>query len=118
MGKKKKKRIQTDGIMFSTDPDFDFDSVNGDEDEFESLKPSDQHLVIRKDKKHRKGKLVILIEGFEGSEIEMKLLAKELKGHCGTGGSAKDGEILIQGDFLQKINDYLIRSGYNVKKIG
>lgn len=115
MGKKKKKRIDTDGLIYSTDPDFDFD----DEDtEQASLEPSEQYLVVRRDKKQRKGKVVTLIEGFEGPEDDLKSLAKELKNFCGSGGSAKNGEILIQGDFTDKIHNKLSNSGYNVKKIG
>jgi translation initiation factor 1 len=115
MGKKNKKRVSTDGFIYSTDPDFEFD----DESETEEIvNPEDQFLVIRKDKKQRKGKVVTLIEGFEGPEDELKTLAKELKSFCGSGGSAKNREILIQGDFLDKIYQKLANSGYNVKKIG
>jgi translation initiation factor 1 len=115
MSKKKKKRISTDGMVYSTDPDFEFENnvVN-----VEDVAPENQRLTLRKDKKQRKGKVVTLIEGFEGSETELKALAKDLKTYCGSGGSAKYGEILIQGDFLDKINKQLLELGYNVKKLG
>lgn len=115
MGKKKKKRISTDGMVYSTDPDFDFE----EEEEFEEdLDPNEQHLVVRRDKKQRKGKVVTLVQGFEGSSDSLKQLAQSLKTHCGTGGSAKDGEIIIQGNLVDKVYSYLLLSGYNVKKIG
>lgn len=115
MGKKKKKRISTDGFIYSTDPDFEFES---EEEEAELLDPEDQYLEVRRDRKQRKGKVVTLVEGFEGPEDAIKALAKELKSHCGTGGSAKDGEIIVQGDFVDKVAQKLQSSGYNVKKIG
>lgn len=115
MGKKKKKKIATNGMVYSTDPDFDYDN---DEDSQESLAAEDQYLVVKKDKKQRRGKIVTLVLDYEGPEDDLKNLAKELKSLCGTGGSAKDGEIIIQGDFLEKIYQHLTRSGYNVKKIG
>jgi translation initiation factor 1 len=114
MAKNKKRRIDTDGMVYSTDPDFEFGNEISDDTD---LSPEEQSIVLRKDKKNRKGKLVTLVQGFRGSNEKLKELARELKSVCGTGGSAKDGEIVIQGDFIDKINAHLIRSGYNVKKL-
>jgi translation initiation factor 1 len=115
MGKKKKKRIATDGMVYSTDPEFAFETEGENE---EKIDIDSQLLTLRRDRKQRKGKVVTLIEGFVGPEDDLKDLAKELKTHCGSGGSAKHGEILIQGDFLDKISEKLKNSGYKVKKIG
>ena len=112
----KKNKNSTGGIVFSTNPDFVFEP---DIDEVEeTLPPSKQHLKIMLDKKQRKGKTVTLISGFVGSEDALKELEKKLKVLCGSGGSSKDNEVLIQGDFKDKIFDFLIKNGYNVKKAG
>ncbi len=99
-------------IVYSTNPDYHFDD---EEQESLSLPPSQQKLYISLDKKQRKGKKVTLITGFEGNENDLKSLGKILKSSCGVGGSTKDGEILIQGDFREKIKTLLVKEGYNVK---
>ena len=81
-------------------------------------KAEKQHLTLRLDTKHRKGKGVTLITGFIGSAEDLKSLGKTLKSLCGTGGTVKDGEILIQGDHRKKIMDYLTVQGYNTKQSG
>lgn len=110
MAKKKKN------IVYSTNPDFQFDY---DEDTVEDTIPNNQQtLRVLLDKKQRKGKVVTLIEGFKGSSEDLKELGKTLKSKCGGGGSAKDGEILIQGDHRDKIMDLLKADGYKVKRVG
>jgi translation initiation factor 1 len=106
----RKKRL---GIVYSTNPDFIFQTNQAEEQE--SLKPSLQTLRIQSSTKHRKGKTVTLITGFIGNEEELKSLEKELKTRCATGGSSKDNEIIIQGDFRKKAEQILIFMGYNVK---
>jgi len=112
----KKKTISTDGIVYSTNPDFEFN--HDDESKTESLKPKQQDLRVMLDKKNRGGKMVTLITGFKGSENEMNELARKLKSKCGVGGTAKDGEIIIQGDFRDKILQLLIADGFKAKKAG
>jgi translation initiation factor 1 len=108
----KKKKF----IVYSTNPDFQF---NSDEDEAtETLSPSEQLLYVSIDRKQRGGKEVTLVEGFVGSDDDLKDLAKLLKSKCGVGGSAKDGEIIVQGNFKDKVHDLLVDEGYKVKKKG
>ncbi|MEX1191338.1 MAG: translation initiation factor [Brumimicrobium sp.] len=113
MAKKKKKRVD---VVYSTNPDFNFD-YDGDE-ENETLPNEEQLLYVSIDRKKRKGKDVTLIEGFVGSDEDMKSLAKQLKSSCGVGGSAKDGEILIQGNHRDKIIEILNKEGYKTKRKG
>jgi len=114
MNKKNKK--DRNGFVFSTDPDFNFQ-----EDEIiepETLTPQQQKLKVRLETKHRGGKAVTLIEGFFGKEEDLQTLGKALKNFCGTGGSVKDGEIIIQGDQREKILQWLIKNDYkNSRKI-
>jgi len=111
--KNKNKRI---GIVFSTDPDFDY-SYDDELDETEEIDPSEQRLRISLDRKKRKGKEVTLITGFVGPEDSLKELAKFLKTKCGVGGSAKDGEILVQGDHRNKVNQLLKDKGYTKSRL-
>ena len=106
------KSNKNNRIVYSTDPDF---VSENEEEEVPVVPPEKQTLRILLDKKQRKGKKVTLITGFQGPEDALKELAKELKTHCGAGGSAKDSEILIQGDFRSKIRDVLEKKGYKVK---
>jgi len=110
MAKKKKN------IVYSTNPDYNYEY--DDESVEETLAPNQQTLRVLLDKKQRKGKVVTLIEGFVGSADDLKELGKMLKSKCGGGGSAKDGEILIQGDHRDKIMDLLKSKGYKVKRVG
>ena len=98
--------------VFSTNPDFKLDS---DEDEIETLANEKQQLIVSIDKKQRKGKTVTLIENFIGKTEDLETLAKMLKTKCGVGGSAKDGKIVIQGDFKLKVKELLEKDGYKVK---
>ncbi|HQV78662.1 MAG TPA: translation initiation factor [Chitinophagales bacterium] len=98
--------------VYSTNPDFKFEK---DEDQMETLLNHQQTLIVSIDKKQRKGKTVTLIEGFMGKVSDLEALAKSLKTKCGVGGSAKDGEIVIQGDFKLKIKEILEKEKYKVK---
>lgn len=112
----KKNKQTNSGFVFSTNPDFSF------EDEFqtdeETLSPNQQKLYVSIDKKQRAGKEVTLIEGFVGNEEDLKELGKMLKSKCGVGGSVKDGEILIQGNFSDKVIELLQKAGYQTKRKG
>jgi translation initiation factor 1 len=103
------------GFVFSTNSNFE---LNSDDNTIETLQPNQQKLEAYLDRKNRGGKTATLIKGFQGSEEDLKTLAKNLKTLCGVGGSAKEGEIIIQGDFRVKIMDYLTQKGYKVKRIG
>ena len=113
MGKKKKKRVD---IVYSTNPDFEYDQDL--EQEEETLPNEDQLLYVSIDRKKRKGKEVTLIEGFVGTEDDLKDLGKMLKSSCGVGGTVKDGEVLIQGSFRDKVIELLDKKGYKTKRKG
>ncbi len=108
-----KKRL---GMVYSTNPDYAFETDGKEEQE--TAKPGQQQLYVKLDRKNRKGKSVTLIEGFVGTENDLKELGKELKSKCGVGGSAKDGLILLQGDFRDRVLTLLKEKGFNVKKSG
>lgn len=116
MSKKGNDWKKRDGVVYSTSDSFEYNL--GDEDAHESLSASQQKLKILLDKKSRAGKQVTLVEGFVGSEDDLKELGKLLKNKCGVGGSAKDGEILIQGDHRDKVLQVLLAAGYGAKKSG
>lgn len=103
------------GILYSTNPDFQYDKE--EEIEEETLTPQKQALRISLDKRNRGGKTVTLITGFRGTSDDLTALGKMLKVKCGTGGSAKDGEIIIQGDVRSKVLDILQREGYAKSRI-
>jgi len=113
MAKDWKERL---GTVYSTNPDFEYDYEH--EEEQETLKPEQQNLKISLDKKGRKGKAVTLISGFIGSVNDLKELGKIIKTKYAVGGSVKNSEILIQGDFRDRIMDLLTKTGYKVKKAG
>lgn len=101
------------GVVYSTKPDFHYDT-GGDSDE-ETLPNEKQTLRITLDKRNRSGKTVTLVTGFRGKADDLAVLGKSLKVKCGAGGTAKDGEIIIQGDFCQKVTELLARDGYKIR---
>ncbi len=113
MDKDWKERL---GVVYSTNPDYQYQKE--EKEEAVTLPPNQQQLIISLDKRNRKGKAVTLISGFTGKEEDLKDLGKELKMRCGSGGSVKDNEILIQGDFREKLQKYLSDAGYKVKRSG
>jgi translation initiation factor 1 len=110
----KKKYIS--GVVYSTNPDFQY--VHDHVSDSDTLPPQQQELRIFLEKKHRGGKTACIIKGFIGKQYDMEELAKSLKVQCGTGGSVKEGEIIIQGDHREKILQLLIAKGYKAKKAG
>jgi translation initiation factor 1 len=110
---KPKDRIN---IVYSTNPNFSYQTEP--DEEAETLPPAQQQLKIMLDKKARAGKQVTLISGFVGKSDDLESLGKALKNLCGSGGSAKPGEILIQGDHRDKILNHLVSKGYKAKKAG
>ena len=115
MAKKISSLEDLGGFVFSTNKDFEF---HDEQEEEETLAPGKQQLEAHLDKKNRGGKTATIIKGFAGNEDDLKALAKQLKTLCGVGGAAKDGEIIIQGNFRDKIMDFLVKEGYKVKRVG
>ena len=106
----KKKLYNRSGIVYSTAPDF---QPQNDEEPQNFSSPNQQVLTVFLDKKHRGGKVVSIIKGFAMKEDEIEIVAKKLKAFCGSGGSAKDNEIIIQGDHREKILQWLLKNGYS-----
>lgn len=101
------------GVVFSTNANFEY--THDEKPEEDTLPPQQQTLHVMLDKKQRNGKKVTLVSGFVGREDDLKELGKKLKSSCGVGGSSKDGEVLIQGDFRDKVAQILTDCGYKVK---
>lgn len=101
------------GIVYSTDPDF---KLPEETEAVETQAPALQKIKVRLETKHRGGKAVTLLDGFVGTEEDAQDLGKKLKTFCGTGGSVKDGEILVQGDHRDKVLAWLLKMGYKLSK--
>lgn len=108
------KKKNSGGLVYSTNPDFKL--PNEDEEITETLDKDRQRLRVITDSKHRAGKIVTLVTGFVGNETDLQDLGKQLKTKCGTGGSIKDGEIIIQGNYKEKIIQWLKEWGYSGTK--
>lgn len=102
------------GVVYSTNPDFKYEQESVTEEE--TLAPEKQKLTVSIDRRCRAGKQVTLVSGFVGSESDLKELGKTLKVKCGVGGTAKDGEITIQGDLRDKVTELLCAMGYRAKR--
>ena len=106
-----KKRL---GVVFSTNPDFSYEEETVEEPQ--TLEPSKQNLIVSIDRKGRAGKQVTLVTGFVGTSDDLADLGRVLKVRCGVGGSSKDGEITIQGDFRDRVVALLKDMGYKAKR--
>lgn len=117
MGKSDQNWKDRLGVVFSTDPNYAYS--HGEDEQAETLPPAQQQIRLVLDKKQRKGKAVTLVTGFVGSNDDLKALGKLLKTKCGVGGTVKDGEVLIQGDFRDKLLQIMLAEGYKqTKKAG
>jgi translation initiation factor 1 len=117
MSKKKKLSSLEDlgGLVYSTNPEENLEEEDATE---KTIAPNQQKLEAHLEKKGRGGKAAIIIKGFVGSEEDLKDLGKSLKSHCATGGSVKNGEIIIQGKMREKAMQFLKNKGYSVKRVG
>lgn len=119
MSKKSKRKSDEDGMVYSTNPGATFGDLfadlRGDDD---AQNPSEITLEVHISKKGRAGKVATLVIGHPGEDAELKELAKELRNHCGVGGSVKDGEILLQGEVRARTMEFLEKKGYRTKRVG
>ena len=107
-----KKNKSGSAFVYSTDPNF---QLNEDGEELVTLSPAEQRLKVMLETKHRAGKTVTVVLGFIGKNGDLEELGKKLRNHCGTGGSAKDGEIILQGDQREKATSWLRKNNYGIK---
>lgn len=113
----KKSKADRNGLVYSTDPAFRFE--DDATESTQTLPPAQQKLRVWLETKHRGGKAATVVKGFAGTDNDLEELGRKLKGFCGTGGSVKDGEIIIQGDQREKVLQWLLNAGYtNAKKAG
>lgn len=108
------KKHNAVGVVYSTNPDFQYQY--DDVQEEETLAPQSQKLRVRIERNHRGGKTVTVVTGFVGTDADMQDLGKKLKSACGVGGSAKDGEIIVQGEQREKVVATLLKLGYTNSK--
>ena len=113
MSKNKKSRNAV-GVVYSTNPDYQYQYDDSDE-QFETLPPAKQRLHVRMERSGRGGKTVTVVDNFVGSDDDLQALGRTLKTKCGVGGTAKDGQIIIQGDFRERIATLLKELGYPAK---
>ena len=106
----KKNKPDANGFVYSTNPNFSFQP--DEENDQQTLEPHQQKLKIKLETKHRAGKAVTIVENFAGTNSDLEELGKKIKNFCGTGGSVKDGEIIIQGDQRDKILQWLLKNSY------
>lgn len=112
----KKNKPDSRGFVYSTDPGFQFDS---EAQQKEVVKPAQQKLRVILETKHRAGKAVTVVYGYKGGGDELETIGKALKSYCGSGGSVKDGEIIVQGDQRDKVLQWLLKQGYTgTKRVG
>lgn len=111
----KKNKGRADGLVYSTNQDF-YNDFEEEQQDINTLPKNQQKLRVKLDSKQRAGKLVTLVEGFVGTDDDLKGLGKDIKTKCGTGGSVKDGLIIIQGDYKEKIIGWLRDWGYTLTK--
>ena len=104
------------GLVYSTNPDFAIN--NPQKPIIQSVEPNAQNLRVLRNQKLKAGKIVTLVTGFQGTDEDLEKLGKKLKAYLGTGGTVKEGEIQIQGDFWDRIFNWLIKEGYKAKKSG
>lgn len=109
----KKNKPDSRGFVYSTDPHFRFEEENVNA---KMLTPAQQKLKVMLETKHRAGKAVTVLYGFVGKTEELEIIGKQLKNYCGTGGSVKDGEAIIQGDQREKVLQWLLKNGYTASK--
>ena len=110
----KKNKPDNRGFVFSTDPDFRFEEEEREQQD--TLAPAQQNLRVKLETKHRAGKTVTLVDGFVGTDDDAEKLGKQLKNFCGTGGSVKDGEIIVEGDQRDRVLQFLLKNGYSKTK--
>ena len=113
---KKNEWKNRDGVVYSTNQEFQYEHTGGDE--ATTLPPQQQNLRVILDKNQRAGKQVTLVTGFVGKSEDLETLTKLLKTKCGVGGSSKNGEVILQGDLRDKVVQALIKEGYKAKRIG
>jgi len=103
-------------LVYSTNPDYFKEQTQAQNSQVQTLSPDKQKLIVRIDRRQRAGKQVTLVDGFTGTDDDLTALAKTLKVKCGVGGTAKDGQITIQGDLRDKVTALLQSMGYNAKR--
>jgi len=108
-----KKLINPSGLVYSTNPDL---NLQQNEEDALTLPPAEQKLIIGTDKKNRGGKVVTFIKGFSGKTTDLELLGKSIRTFCRSGGTVKEGEIIIQGDHKEKLVKWLLGNGYDLAK--